>query len=325
MPQQHRFEGSELGTLLERVQEELGPECRIVEANRLRRGGVGGFFARETYEVIAETLSRPESPFAAASSTGVTASASNKSGASTELDGATATVSSNALSILELADLMNERERVLGPEPSRSEVEDLRREPIAPLAAKAPVSPTVGPPVSRTVEPPTPPAATPYLSTETTSFAEILDRLAADIDARSEIVVPAGPKAVPVNPTLPQATPAEDVESVKSPDLGPVNQDPVPTAVASEALPSAAATAAPAERSTPPTTDLAVAVSAPGATQPTEQQPQVPIRLTNSGAPCAATDLCLTARTPCRRRARQGPRAIPAHRAPEPPCAVTGW
>ncbi|MGQ0825076.1 MAG: hypothetical protein ACT4OX_08635 [Actinomycetota bacterium] len=40
--------------MLDRVRVEVGPGARIVAANRVRKGGLGGFFAREHYEVIVE-------------------------------------------------------------------------------------------------------------------------------------------------------------------------------------------------------------------------------------------------------------------------------
>jgi len=51
---QLRFEGGELEELLERVRAEVGPDARIVAANRIRQGGVAGFFAREGYEVVVD-------------------------------------------------------------------------------------------------------------------------------------------------------------------------------------------------------------------------------------------------------------------------------
>ncbi len=54
MASQLEFEGPVLEDLLERVREEVGPDARIVAANRVRRGGVGGFFAREAFEVLVE-------------------------------------------------------------------------------------------------------------------------------------------------------------------------------------------------------------------------------------------------------------------------------
>lgn len=50
---QHRYTGPELSALLNQVRLELGAEANIVEANRVRSGGVAGFFAKESYEVVA--------------------------------------------------------------------------------------------------------------------------------------------------------------------------------------------------------------------------------------------------------------------------------
>jgi len=51
---QLRFEGAVLEDLLDRVRTEVGPDARIVGANRIRKGGVGGFFAKEGFEVIVD-------------------------------------------------------------------------------------------------------------------------------------------------------------------------------------------------------------------------------------------------------------------------------
>lgn len=53
MTKHHRFTGRELTALLEQVREELGAEATIVEANKVRTGGIAGFFANERFEVIA--------------------------------------------------------------------------------------------------------------------------------------------------------------------------------------------------------------------------------------------------------------------------------
>lgn len=54
MPSRRRFEGTDVEALLDEVHKELGPDAQIVEANKLRKGGLGGFFARETFEIVAE-------------------------------------------------------------------------------------------------------------------------------------------------------------------------------------------------------------------------------------------------------------------------------
>ncbi len=54
MASQLAFEGPVLQDLLDRVRAEIGPDAKIIAANRVRKGGVGGFFAREAYEVLVE-------------------------------------------------------------------------------------------------------------------------------------------------------------------------------------------------------------------------------------------------------------------------------
>lgn len=50
----HRLTGTDLEALLARVPVEHGAEAAIVEANKLRHGGIAGFFAKETFEVVVE-------------------------------------------------------------------------------------------------------------------------------------------------------------------------------------------------------------------------------------------------------------------------------
>lgn len=50
----HTLEGPDLEALLARVPDEHGPDAVIVAANKLRRGGIGGFFAREAFEVVVD-------------------------------------------------------------------------------------------------------------------------------------------------------------------------------------------------------------------------------------------------------------------------------
>ncbi len=42
-----------------RVREEMGPDATIVRAERVRTGGIAGFFAREHYELTVEVPDRP--------------------------------------------------------------------------------------------------------------------------------------------------------------------------------------------------------------------------------------------------------------------------
>ena len=54
MASTQRFEGTNLETLLGEVRSVAGSDIRIVEANRLLRGGIAGFFAKERFEVVIE-------------------------------------------------------------------------------------------------------------------------------------------------------------------------------------------------------------------------------------------------------------------------------
>lgn len=55
MRQPQRYTGPELGPLLREVRTELGEQATIHEANRIREGGVAGFFRREAFEVLASS------------------------------------------------------------------------------------------------------------------------------------------------------------------------------------------------------------------------------------------------------------------------------
>lgn len=54
MPTQQRFEGPTLEAVLDEVRAKVGEGAVISAANKLRKGGLGGFFARETYEVLVD-------------------------------------------------------------------------------------------------------------------------------------------------------------------------------------------------------------------------------------------------------------------------------
>ena len=54
MPTQRRFEGETLEAALEQVHTALGDDAVITGANKVRKGGLGGFFARETFEVVVD-------------------------------------------------------------------------------------------------------------------------------------------------------------------------------------------------------------------------------------------------------------------------------
>src|SRR5215203_6114485 len=54
MPRQLLLDGDDVAALMERVRSELGPDAVVVKAERVRSGGVAGFFAKERYELTVE-------------------------------------------------------------------------------------------------------------------------------------------------------------------------------------------------------------------------------------------------------------------------------
>jgi hypothetical protein len=54
VPTQQRFEGPTLEAALEEVRATVGDDAVIAGANRLRKGGIAGFFARDSYEVLVD-------------------------------------------------------------------------------------------------------------------------------------------------------------------------------------------------------------------------------------------------------------------------------
>jgi hypothetical protein len=59
VPTQLQLEGPDLESLLTRVKTELGPGARIVRAEKVRSGGIAGFFATQRFEVTVEVGNAP--------------------------------------------------------------------------------------------------------------------------------------------------------------------------------------------------------------------------------------------------------------------------
>ncbi len=60
------LEGPDIGTLLARVRDEHGGAARIVSADKVRTGGIAGFFARQRYELTLEVIDGAEDQVATA-------------------------------------------------------------------------------------------------------------------------------------------------------------------------------------------------------------------------------------------------------------------
>ena len=59
MSQRLLLEGADLRELVTEIRNEFGPDARIVKAERVRTGGVGGFFRKEHFEVTVEVRDNP--------------------------------------------------------------------------------------------------------------------------------------------------------------------------------------------------------------------------------------------------------------------------
>lgn len=55
MSNPQHYSGPELGALLAQVRDELGQDATIHEANKVRTGGIGGFFTKESFEITASS------------------------------------------------------------------------------------------------------------------------------------------------------------------------------------------------------------------------------------------------------------------------------
>jgi hypothetical protein len=200
---QQQFEGPVLEDLLERVRAEVGPSARIVAANRVRKGGVGGFFARQAFEVLVEpanaTPEEPRQPIPAPAAA-PTVSTSTAPAATAPVAAAQPRAETHApATILELADAVSEHER--------TNIIDLVEEH--------------------------------HMSTESRDFARVLDRFSQTIDATPDELTATSDElnAVTAAPArFDTAPPARDAiagdidlrESGPIPGAPPVEASPLP-------------------------------------------------------------------------------------------------
>jgi hypothetical protein len=175
-----RFEGRSLEDALARASSEVGSEARVVGAERVRSGGIGGFFAREKVEIEVEVdeAAGPERADAPATLLDLADRISSE-----ERREADATIGTD-------------RARPSGGRRTRVRPDAVTTSPPTPMGEQtAPdviditpppqviqTGPAPPPQVIQIGPPPPPvrPAATPHLSTETSTFAEILERITAE-------------------------------------------------------------------------------------------------------------------------------------------------
>jgi len=200
-----QLDGPDLEQLLVRARHEYGSDVRIVKADKVRTGGVGGFFAREHFELSIEV---DEASVAAP----VQRSAQQQARRPEAL--------SRPVSLLDLADAISDREIQAphAPAPSRhsgslsSDIEEDEPPTFTPGIPAGPATP-----------------AGPSLSTDGASFASILAGLTETVAEKPKSLEPVvfeqRPEAeavVAVRPVM--AEPVEQRRSSKVPARRPAQQ-----------------------------------------------------------------------------------------------------
>jgi hypothetical protein len=154
------LEGPEIEPLLTQVREEYGTGVRIISADKVRSGGLGGFFAKQRYELSVEVPDQPA--------------------AGEPVDGLLALVEAGESTVAGPAD---------APEPppvtrplKRGAEAKVQKAPLTPVRRKQPA-------------PDTPPRAA-LVSTATATFAEVMATVGGAVGAPAPPTVPVAPAAV---------------------------------------------------------------------------------------------------------------------------------
>ena len=164
-----------------RARDEYGEDVRIVKADKVRSGGIGGFFAREHYELSIELNEAIHDAMTGANNNGANNKATNNN--TTEADDAALRADERPISLLDLADAISDRE-----------LQSRVTQQLDPL----PFTPGIGPTVS----------------TEGASFASILAGLTqtvAEPASAQPVREASAEKAIEVRPTFAPAMPARIV------------------------------------------------------------------------------------------------------------------
>ena len=174
------------------MQAEIGPSAKIVDARKVRSGGMGGFFAKESFVVKVEVGDAPAAPAAVAPPVAEVLAAEPPT------------------SLLELADLVDEAEidvtrHAIGRMPVAQVATSVARKAFAESMADTVVSmaaapaPTPAPAPAAAPESVLEPMAVPTFplpSTESETFQQVMRKLLADV-APAAIAVPDEPAPVP--------------------------------------------------------------------------------------------------------------------------------
>ena len=204
MPTRLLLDGEDLAGLMHRVRTEMGPGAVVVKAERVRTGGIAGFFAKEHFELTVEVPEPPRTRIPRRSPLPVPAPSP--------------AAAAGLSALLEAADAAEVREQAggLGVLASGA-APDAHQVPAEPAGSGAPAAP----------------AASPRVSTDADTFASLLasidDMSAAPTDAP---VPPAAPTAAePANAAVaarvqPQARFAARGAVVRPMNFGPIHRGP---------------------------------------------------------------------------------------------------
>lgn len=201
MPTHLLLDGDDLRSLMLRVREEMGPEARIVRAERVRTGGVAGFFAKEHYELTVEVPERGR-PNPLLRPAGV---------ATTDLSGLDA--------LLAAADAAERHDA--GPGPASGRLTAVPQPAVRPAPA-ATTTPAPLPTLAGVGEPERSPAE-PQLSTTGPTFAEVLDSMRHIVGAEEPVE-----RAYPDADAAPSPREHADVTPPARPELPRQNHVEVP-------------------------------------------------------------------------------------------------
>jgi hypothetical protein len=169
-----RFDGRDLDAALARARAKVGAGARVVSAERIRSGGLGGFFARERVEIEVELADEAWPPPSSEDAPMPPDDEPTPPGA--------------AASLLDLVDIVSDADRF---EPAAF-VQPDRVDVLSELAQARSTSRTGrGRHAIKDSVPPPPPPRRPTVSTESASFAEVLQRIAGEADLSAETDLPA--------------------------------------------------------------------------------------------------------------------------------------
>jgi hypothetical protein len=165
-----RLEGPDLPSLLDQVRAEYGPGARVVHAERIRRGGVGGFFARERYHLEVEVHEA-----AAGGGHGPGATAGRGGGPAT---GQGLPTGPTARTVMDLVEQLNQEEHDAHQRHAGTPGAVAGGAVPAPWTVGAQTAPTLLAALASTAA-----GGTAPMSTESASFADVLSRLQHSVAA----------------------------------------------------------------------------------------------------------------------------------------------